>query len=305
QTDANGQMVRTVYLEAGVGIDREFYISFVLDRSKGCMCLIASAQGGSDIESVAHDAPDQICKLSIYPATGLMPLHIRQVAQVLGLSQGQHQAELDKVLRTLYDFVVTYDAELIEINPLVLTDQGNLHVLDAKMSVDDNALFRQPDILALKDDTQQSPIETQAQEYDLNYIKLNGTIGCMVNGAGLAMATMDLIKARGGEPANFLDVGGSASAEKVEAAFKMIMSDPDVMGIFVNIFGGIMKCDIIAQGIVAAVQSLDLKVPLVVRLQGTNAKEGQAILQASTVPIVAIDDLDAAAQAIVQHVCGK
>ncbi|PIZ33156.1 MAG: ADP-forming succinate--CoA ligase subunit beta [Alphaproteobacteria bacterium CG_4_10_14_0_8_um_filter_37_21] len=302
QTGPQGQIVRRLYIEDGANIDQEFYLSFVLDRAHGCMTIISSREGGTEIEEVAKKSPEKITKTLIYPATGIMGYHVRHVAKTYGLNDKDQIKKLGEILTKLYQVLLDKDADLIEINPFVLTTEGNLHLLDAKISFEGNALFKHPDIEALRDEKEEDALETLAREQDLNYIKLDGNIGCMVNGAGLAMATMDLIKLCGAEPANFLDVGGTASQEKVETAFKIILSDKDVKGILVNIFGGIMKCDIIAHGIIAAAKSLHVHVPLVVRLQGTNSPEGQKILRDSGLNIKAIDSLDEASEEIVKQV---
>ena len=278
-----------------------FYVALLVDRDTGRIAIVASTEGGMDIEAVAHDTPDKIETLTIDPATGLMPHHGRAVAVALGL-KGDHAKQAQNVLAKLFDAFVGTDASQIEINPLAVTGDDKLLVLDAKVSFDNNAEFRHPDLEALRDLNEEEPMEIEASKYDLAYIKLDGDIGCMVNGAGLAMATMDIIKLSGGAPANFLDVGGGASKEKVTAAFKIILADPTVKGILVNIFGGIMKCDIIANGIVAAAREVDLRVPLVVRLEGTNVAQGKKILAESGLPIVAANDLGDAAKKIVAEV---
>jgi len=301
QTGPAGKQVQRLYITDGVDIAKEFYLALLVDRSSGRIAIVASTAGGMDIEAVAHDTPDRIDTLTIDPATGLMPHHGRVVAATLGLT-GDLAKQAQNVLAKLTDAFLGTDASQIEINPLAVTDDGKLLVLDAKVSFDNNAEFRHPDLEALRDLSEEDPMEIEASKYDLAYIKLDGDIGCMVNGAGLAMATMDIIKLSGGAPANFLDVGGGASKEKVTAAFKIILADPTVKGILVNIFGGIMKCDIIADGIVAAAREVDLKVPLVVRLEGTNVAEGKKILAESGLPIVAANDLGDAAQKIVAEV---
>jgi succinyl-CoA synthetase beta subunit len=301
QTGPAGKQVQRLYITDGVDIAKEFYLALLVDRSRGRIAMVASTEGGMDIEAVAHDTPDKIDTLTIDPATGLMPHHGRAVAAALGL-KGELAKQAQNVLAKLYDAFLGTDASQIEINPLAVTDDGQLLVLDAKVSFDNNAEFRHPDLEALRDFTEEDPQEIEASKYDLAYIKLDGDIGCMVNGAGLAMATMDIIKLSGGAPANFLDVGGGASKEKVTAAFKIILADPTVKGILVNIFGGIMKCDIIADGIVAAAREVDLKVPLVVRLEGTNVAKGKKILAESGLPIVAANDLGDAAKKIVAEV---
>jgi len=301
QTGPAGKQVQRLYITDGVDIAKEFYLALLVDRSSGRIAIVASTEGGMDIEAVAHDTPDKIETLTIDPATGLMPHHGRAVAATLGL-QGDLAKQAQNVLAKLTDAFIGTDASQIEINPLAVTDDGKLLVLDAKVAFDNNAEFRHPDLEELRDLTEEEPMEIEASKYDLAYIKLDGDIGCMVNGAGLAMATMDIIKLSGGAPANFLDVGGGASKEKVTAAFKIILADPTVKGILVNIFGGIMKCDIIADGIVAAAREVDLKVPLVVRLEGTNVAQGKKILAESGLPIVAANDLGDAAKKIVAEV---
>jgi succinyl-CoA synthetase beta subunit len=301
QTGAAGKQVNRLYITDGVDIAKEFYLALLVDRESGRIAIVASTEGGMDIEAVAHDTPDKIDTITIDPATGLMPHHGRAVAAALGLA-GDLAKQAGKVLVKLYDAFIGTDASQIEINPLAVTDKGELLVLDAKVGFDNNAEFRHPDLEQLRDITEEEPAEVEASKYDLAYIKLDGNIGCMVNGAGLAMATMDIIKLEGAEPANFLDVGGGASKEKVTAAFKIILSDPAVKGILVNIFGGIMRCDIIAEGIVAAAKEVDLKVPLVVRLEGTNVQQGKDILAMSGLPIVSADDLGDAARKIVAEV---
>jgi len=296
QTGPSGRLVRRLYIEEGVNIARELYLSALVDRATSRVAFIASTEGGMDIEKVAHDTPDKIFTLSIDPASGLQPFHSRKVAFALGL-KGPLVKECTRVIEGLYKLILEKDMSLLEINPLVVTKEDTLICLDAKMDFDGNALFRHPDILALRDETEEDPMELEAARYELSYVKLDGSIGCMVNGAGLAMATMDIIKLYGAEPANFLDVGGGASKEKVQAAFKIILSDPAVKGILVNIFGGIMRCDIIADGIVAAAREMAINVPLVVRLEGTNVELGKDILAKSGLKIVPADDLaDAAAK---------
>ena len=303
QTGAEGKQVQRLYITDGVDIAKEFYLALLVDRSSGRIAVVASTEGGMDIEAVAHDTPEKIETITIDPATGLMPHHGRAVAAALGLS-GDLAKQAANVLAKLYDAFLGTDASQIEINPLAVTDDGKLMVLDAKVGFDSNAMFRHKDLAELRDLSEEDPIEIEASKYDLAYIKLDGDIGCMVNGAGLAMATMDIIKLNGAFPANFLDVGGGANKEKVTAAFKIILSDPAVKGILVNIFGGIMKCDIIADGIVAAAKEVNLGVPLVVRLEGTNVAEGKAILANSGLPIVSADDLGDAARKIVAEVKG-
>jgi succinyl-CoA synthetase beta subunit len=301
QTGPHGKQVQRLYVTDGVDIAKEFYLALLVDRETGRIALVASTEGGMEIEKVAHDTPERITTLTIDPATGLMPHHGREVAAALGLT-GDLAKQAGKVVAKLYDAFLGTDASQIEINPLAVTDKGELLVLDAKVGFDNNAEFRHPDLQQLRDLSEEEPMEIEASKYDLAYIKLDGNIGCMVNGAGLAMATMDIIKLNGAFPANFLDVGGGASKEKVTAAFKIILSDPAVEGILVNIFGGIMRCDIIAEGIVEAAREVDLKVPLVVRLEGTNVQQGKDILAQSGLAIVPANDLGDAAKKIVAAV---
>jgi succinyl-CoA synthetase beta subunit len=296
QTGAAGRVVRRIYIQDAVNIERELYLSALVDRATSRVAFIASTEGGMDIEKVAHDTPDKIFTMTVDPASGLQSFHSRKIAYALGL-KGNQVKEAAKMVEGLYKLILDKDVSLLEINPLVVTKEGKLICLDAKMNFDGNALFRHPDIVALRDETEEDPMEIEAAKHELSYIKLDGSIGCMVNGAGLAMATMDIIKLYGAEPANFLDVGGGASKEKVQAAFKIILSDPSVKGILVNIFGGIMRCDIIADGIVAAAREMAITVPLVVRLEGTNVDLGKEILAKSGLKIVPADDLaDAAAK---------
>ncbi len=301
QTGPQGKQVQRLYITDGVDIAKEFYLALLVDRETGRIAIVASTEGGMDIEKVAHDTPEKIETLTVDPATGLMPHHGRAVAAALGL-KGDLAKQAGKLLPQLYNAFVGTDASQIEINPLAVTDDGKLLVLDAKVGFDNNAEFRHPDLQELRDLTEEDPMEIEASKYDLAYIKLDGDIGCMVNGAGLAMATMDIIKLHGAFPANFLDVGGGASKEKVTAAFKIILSDPAVKGILVNIFGGIMRCDIIAEGIVEAAREVNLTVPLVVRLEGTNVQQGKDILAMSGLPIIAANDLGDAAKKIVAEV---
>lgn len=301
QTGPQGKQVQRLYVTDGVDIEKEFYLAILVDRETGRPAIVASTEGGMNIEDVAHETPEKIRTITVDPATGLMPHHGREVAAALGLT-GDLAKQAGKVLGSLYKAFIGTDASQIEINPLAVTDKGQLMVLDAKVGFDNNAEFRHPDLEELRDLTEEDPMEIEASKYDLSYIKLDGSIGCMVNGAGLAMATMDIIKLEGGEPANFLDVGGGANKEKVTAAFKIILSDPAVQGILVNIFGGIMRCDIIAEGIVAAAREVDLHVPLVVRLEGTNVQQGKDILASSGLPIIAANDLGDAAKKIVAEV---
>ena len=301
QTGPAGKQVQRLYVTDGVDIAKEFYLALLVDRESGRIAIVASTEGGMEIEKVAHDTPEKITTLTIDPATGLMPHHGRAVAAALGLT-GDLAKQANKVVAKLYDAFLGTDASQIEINPLAVTDKDELLVLDAKVGFDNNAEFRHPDLEQLRDLTEEEPMEIEASKYDLAYIKLDGNIGCMVNGAGLAMATMDIIKLNGAFPANFLDVGGGASKEKVTAAFKIILSDPAVEGFLVNIFGGIMRCDIIAEGIVEAAREVDLKVPLVVRLEGTNVQQRKDILAQSGLAIVPANDLGDAARKIVAEV---
>jgi succinyl-CoA synthetase beta subunit len=301
QTGPHGRQVRRVYIEEGSAIEREYYLSALVDRSASRVAFVASTEGGMDIEEVARKTPDKIVSFSVDPATGLMPHHARYVAQVLGFGR-ELSKQAEDMLPELYRAFLAKDMSLLEINPLVVTKAGQLICLDAKIGFDDNALYRHPDVMALRDVNEEDEKEIEASRYDLNYVALDGTIGCMVNGAGLAMATMDIIKLYGETPANFLDVGGSATKEKVAAAFKIITSDHNVKGILINIFGGIMKCDVIAEGVVAAVKEIGLRVPLVVRLEGTNVELGKKIIAESNLNVTSADDLDDAAQKIVAAV---
>ena len=301
QTGDAGKQVNRLYVTDGVDIAKEFYLALLVNRATGRVSMVASTEGGMDIETVAHDTPEKIHAIDIDQATGFMPHHGRAVAAALEL-KGDLAKQASFVASKLYDAFMGTDAEQIEINPLAVTDDGKLMVLDAKVGFDNNALFRHNDLMELRDETEEDPSELEASKYDLAYIKLDGDIGCMVNGAGLAMATMDIIKLNGMFPANFLDVGGGANKEKVTAAFKLILADPNVKGILVNIFGGIMKCDIIAEGIVAAAKEVNLSVPLVVRLEGTNVEAGKAILANSGLAIVPANDLGDAARKIVAEV---
>ncbi len=301
QTGDAGKQVNRLYVTDGVDIAKEFYLALVVDRASGRIGFVVSTEGGMDIETVAHDTPEKIRSFSVDPATGFQPHHGRAVASALGLT-GDLAKQAANVASKLYDAFLGTDAEQIEINPLAVTDDNKLMVLDAKVAFDGNAMFRHKDLMELRDETEEDPAELEASKYDLAYIKLEGDIGCMVNGAGLAMATMDIIKLNGMFPANFLDVGGGASKEKVTAAFKIILADPNVKGILVNIFGGIMKCDIIAEGIVAAAKEVNLSVPLVVRLEGTNVEKGKEILSNSGLAIVPANDLGDAAKKIVAEV---
>jgi succinyl-CoA synthetase beta subunit len=301
QTGDAGKQVNRLYVTDGVDIAKEFYLALLVNRATGRVSMVVSTEGGMDIEAVAHDTPELITSIDIDQATGFMPHHGRAVAATLGLT-GDLAKQASSTASKLYDAFIGTDAEQIEINPLAVTDDGKLLVLDAKVAFDGNAMFRHKDLMELRDETEEDPAELEASKYDLAYIKLDGDIGCMVNGAGLAMATMDIIKLNGMFPANFLDVGGGATKEKVTAAFKIILSDPAVKGILVNIFGGIMRCDIIAEGIVAAAKEVNLSVPLVVRLEGTNVDKGKEILANSGLAIVPANDLGDAARKIVAEV---
>jgi succinyl-CoA synthetase beta subunit len=301
QTGPEGKEVGRVYIEEGSDIARELYLSALVDRATSRISFIASTEGGMDIEEVAEKTPEKILTISVDPASGISGHHGRQIAFALGL-EGEQVKQANALIANLYQAFVEKDMSLLEINPLVVTGAGDLICLDAKMNFDSNALYRQKDIVELRDLAEEDPAEIEASKYDLSYIKLDGKIGCMVNGAGLAMATMDIIKLYGSEPANFLDVGGGATREKVTEAFKIILSDTNVEGILVNIFGGIMRCDIIAEGVVAAAKELSLDVPLVVRLEGTNVDEGKEIMANSGLPIIAADDLNDAAEKIVAAV---
>ncbi|HWF02017.1 MAG TPA: ADP-forming succinate--CoA ligase subunit beta [Caulobacteraceae bacterium] len=301
QTGPAGRLVRRIYVEEGADIARELYLSLLVDRETSRIAVVASTEGGMDIEEVAHATPERIHTFSIDPATGVWPHHCAQLAKALKLDRDQAK-QVRTLLPSLYQAFKTEDMSLLEVNPLIVTGEGRLVVLDAKVSFDDNALYRHPDIVALRDTDEEDPKEIEASKYELSYIALDGEIGCMVNGAGLAMATMDIIKLYGAEPANFLDVGGGASKEKVTAAFKIITADPKVKGILVNIFGGIMRCDIIAEGVVAAVRETGLQVPLVVRLEGTNVEKGKEIIAASGLNVIAANDLADGAQKIVAAV---
>ena len=298
QTGPQGREVQRLYIEEGCDIGDELYLSLLVDRGNSRVTFIASSEGGMDIEEVAETHPEKILSLGIDPATGLQPHHIRRLAAVMGLSKDTAK-KLPSFLSGLYRAFTELDASLLEINPLVVTGSGDLLALDAKMSFDGNALYRHADLMELRDLAEEDPAEVRASEFELNYIKLDGNIGCMVNGAGLAMATMDIIQLRGGSPANFLDVGGSATAERVTEAFKIILSDANVRGILVNIFGGIMRCDIIAEGVVSAARTLGLDKPLVVRLEGTNVEEGKRIMAESGLDIIPADNLADAATKIV------
>ncbi|WBU65075.1 ADP-forming succinate--CoA ligase subunit beta [Paracoccus aerodenitrificans] len=303
QTGEAGKQVNRIYIEDGSDIETELYLALLVDRQTSRVSFVASTEGGMDIEEVAASTPEKIVSFSVDPASGLSDFHGRRVAFALGL-KGQLVKQCVKLVKDLYRLFIEKDMEMLEINPLIVTTDGNLKALDAKMGFDNNALYRHDDIFALRDETEEDPKELAASKYDLNYIALDGEIGCMVNGAGLAMATMDIIKLYGAEPANFLDVGGGATKDKVTEAFKIITSDENVKGILVNIFGGIMRCDIIAEGIVAAVKEVGLKVPLVVRLEGTNVEEGKRIINESGLDVIAADDLKDGAEKIVKAVKG-
>ncbi len=301
QTGPGGKQVNRLYIEDGSDIEKEFYLSIIINRETSRVSFIASTEGGMDIEQVAHDTPEKVINFDVDPATGFMPHHGRTLARALNLT-GDLAKQANKLGRTLYNGFLSKDMSMLEINPLIVTEDQRLHCLDAKISFDNNALFRHPDVEELRDETEEDAKEIEAGKYDLSYVALDGNIGCMVNGAGLAMSTMDIIKLYGKEPANFLDVGGGATTEKVTAAFKIITSDPNVEGILVNIFGGIMKCDVIANGVVQAVKDVGLEVPLVVRLEGTNVEKGKQIINESGLNVIAADDLDDAAQKIVAAV---
>jgi succinyl-CoA synthetase beta subunit len=303
QTGPAGKQVNRIYIEDGSDIERELYLAVLIDRKSSRISFVASTEGGMSIEDVAHDTPEKILSFTVDPASGLSDFHGRRVAFALGLS-GPQIKQCVALVKNLYRLFIEKDMDMLEINPLVVMTDGNLKCLDAKMGFDGNALYRHGDIAALRDETEEDPKELAASKFDLNYIALDGEIGCMVNGAGLAMATMDIIKLYGAEPANFLDVGGGATKEKVTEAFKIITSDPNVKGILVNIFGGIMRCDIIAEGVIAAVKEVGLKVPLVVRLEGTNVELGKDIIRNSGLNVIAGDNLADAAQKIVKAVKG-
>ncbi|GGX64818.1 succinate--CoA ligase [ADP-forming] subunit beta [Tateyamaria omphalii] len=303
QTGPAGKQVNRIYIEDGSGIETEMYLALLVDRVTSRVSFVCSTEGGMDIEEVAAETPEKILSFSVDPATGYQAYHGRRVAFMLGL-EGKQIKQCVGLMGLLYKAFVEKDMEMLEINPLIVTDSGDLKVLDAKVSFDGNAIYRHADVNELRDETEEDPKELAASKYDLNYIALDGEIGCMVNGAGLAMATMDIIKLYGAEPANFLDVGGGATKEKVTEAFKIITSDPNVKGILVNIFGGIMRCDVIAEGVVAAVKEVGLQVPLVVRLEGTNVQQGKDIINNSGLDVIAADDLKDGAQKIVKAVKG-
>jgi succinyl-CoA synthetase beta subunit len=303
QTGPEGKKVLKIFIEEGCNIEKEYYVAALVDRESSRVTLMASSEGGMDIEEVAHKTPDKIHKVVIDPAVGMQPYQARQLAFKIGM-KGAVVNKAVKVFISLYNAFVKSDCSMAEVNPLVVTKEGDVLALDAKMNFDDNALFRHPDIMEYRDLSEENPVEIEAHEHELSYIKLDGTIGCMVNGAGLAMSTMDIIKLNGASPANFLDVGGGADKERVTAAFKIILKDPNVKGILVNIFGGIMKCDIIAEGVIAATKELGLKHPLVVRLEGTNVELGKKMLKESGLNITPADDLNDAAKKIVAAVKG-
>ena len=301
QTGPAGRKVRRVYIEAGCDIRRELYLSLLVDRATSRVTILASTEGGMEVEEVAEHSPEKIMRVAIDPASGLSGFHARRLAFGLGL-EGKQVGTFGKFVGAMYKAFTALDCDTVEINPLVVTGSGDIIALDAKVSFDDNALFRHPELEKLRDEAEEDPKELEAARYSLNYVALDGTIGCMVNGAGLAMATMDIIKLYGSSPANFLDVGGGATKERVTAAFKIILSDPNVEGILVNIFGGIMRCDVIAEGVVAAAREVSLGVPLVVRLEGTNVALGKEIMAKSGLPIISADNLADAAAKVVQAV---
>ena len=301
QTGPDGQVVKRVYIESGCDIEKEYYFSVVIDRATSRITFMASTEGGVDIEEVAEKTPEKIIKVSVDPATGLQPFHCRSLVFGLGFS-GEQAKQMIELIGSVYEAFLATDSSQIEINPLVTTSEGNIIALDAKINFDENGLYRQPEIEKLRDEDEEDPLEARASKSDLSYVRMNGNIGCMVNGAGLAMSTMDIIKLYGAEPANFLDVGGGADKERVTEAFKIILSDKSVKGILINIFGGIMRCDIIAEGVVAAAKEVGVKVPLVVRLAGTNFELGKEILANSGLKIIAADDLGDAAKKIVNAI---
>ena len=303
QTGPDGKEVKRLYIEEGCDIARELYMGMLLDRQSSRLLIMASTEGGMEIEEVAEATPEKILKVAVDPATGIQPYHARQLAFGLGLEGAQIKSAV-KLIMSLYQAFNDLDCSMVEINPLVVTGAGDVMALDAKVGFDDNALYRHKDVAEMRDEEEEDAAELEAGKWELNYVKLDGEIGCMVNGAGLAMATMDIIKLEGSEPANFLDVGGGATAERVTAAFKIILSDPNVKGILVNIFGGIMRCDVIAEGVVTAAKEVDLHVPLVVRLEGTNVEKGREIMAASGLAITSADDLGDAAKKVVAAVKG-
>jgi succinyl-CoA synthetase beta subunit len=299
QTGPEGRLVSRVLIEEGLQMQRELYLSIVLDRAAGKPVIMASAAGGMDIEEVAASTPEKIAKVYIEPGVGIVPFEARQLGFAIGLD-GAQVNKFVKVVTALYDAYLATDSSLLEINPLVVTAAGDLLALDAKMNFDDNALYRHPDIKALRDLSEEDPLEIEASKFSLNYIHLDGNIGCMVNGAGLAMATMDIIKLAGGEPANFLDVGGGANAEQIRNAFKILMSDTNVKAVLINIFGGILRCDVLAQGVIAAVKELGVPVPIVIRMEGTNVDEGKRLLRESGMKLTTADSMDEAARKVVE-----
>lgn len=304
QTGPEGKEVQRLYVQYGYGIAKEYYLGMLVDRDTKKIVIMASTEGGMDIEEVAEKTPEKILKIHVDPATGIMPYHARKVAYGLGL-EGDTNKQCVKLVMNLYKAFTSLDASIVEINPLMVSEQGDIMCLDAKVNFDSNALYRHPDVVELRDLSEEDPMEVEASKADLNYVKLDGNIACMVNGAGLAMATMDIIKLYGAEPANFLDVGGGATAEQVTAAFKLILSDPNVEGILINIFGGIMRCDVIAEGIITAAKEVDLNVPLVVRLEGTNVDKGKELLKTSGLAIIPADNLSDAADKIVKAIQQK
>ena len=303
QTGPEGKVVNRLYVEEGCDIDKEFYLGAVIDRASGGVVFMASTEGGVDIETVAEETPEKIHKVAVDPLTGLADFQARQLAFGLGL-EGKTMFRAVKFMKSLYRLFVEKDCSLVEINPLVISGSGDVIALDAKINFDDNALFRHPDIEELRDESEEDPAELEAKQAELSYVNLDGNIGCMVNGAGLAMATMDIIKHYGAEPANFLDVGGGADAERVAKAFKIITDDDRVQGIFINIFGGIMQCDVLAEGVVSAAREVGLKVPLVVRLEGTNVEEGKAILANSELDVISADSMAEGAKKIIEAIGG-
>ena len=298
QTGPSGQIVQRVLIEQGLKIERELYLGIVLDRASERLVLMVSPEGGVEIEKVAEETPDRIFKTFIHPGIGLSPFQTRQLAFALGL-RGPQVAQASRMMMALYDAYVASDASLLEINPLIVTESGDLLALDAKMAFDDNAMFRHPDFEALRDPSEEDPLEVEASKFSLNYIKLDGTIGCMVNGAGLAMATMDIIKLAGGEPANFLDVGGGANADQIKNAFRILMADKAVKAVLINIFGGILRCDVLAEGVIAAVKDLGVPVPVVIRMEGTNVEQGKRMLKESGLNFTTADTMSEAAEKVV------
>jgi succinyl-CoA synthetase beta subunit len=295
QTGPEGRVVRRVLIEEGLQMQRELYVSIVLDRAAGRPVIMASAAGGMDIEEVAEKTPEKIVRVRVSPGVGIVPFEARQLGFGIGLDAPQVN-KLVKVVTALYEAYLATDASLVEINPLVVTASGDLLALDAKMNFDDNALYRHPDLKEMRDTGEEDPLEIEASKYSLNYIRLEGNIGCMVNGAGLAMATMDIIKLSGGEPANFLDVGGGANAEQIRNAFKILISDKNVQAVLINIFGGILRCDVLAQGVIAAVKELGVRVPIIIRMEGTNVDEGKRLLKESGLNFTTADSMDEAAE---------